>query len=237
MTLHDGTRPYIEITAPSIARIHDYLLGGNNHFGADRQAAEELKLTIPRITESVRDNRAFLRRTVRHLAARMGVRQFIDLSLCLPTQGSTHEIAQAANPDARVVYVNSDAATVLLSRALLTGQPGAAVVLGDLHAPDSIFGSPALRSLIDLDRPTAVLLLALLHLLEDPMAVVAHVLELLAPGGYLVIAEASSQPEVERYLTRARVLTPGVVDVREWRPELDVASPDTQKLLPWAAAA
>ncbi|MFE3452481.1 SAM-dependent methyltransferase [Nonomuraea sp. NPDC059194] len=245
MTEHNGTCPYIDITVPSIARIHDYLLGGKDHFGADRQAAEELKLTIPRITESVCDNRAFLRRAVRHLATRMGIRQFIDIGLGLPTQGNTHEVAQDANPDARIVYVGQDRMAVTHSRALLARRPGVAAALGNPRDPDSIFASRELHRLIDLDRPTAVLLVAVLHCLEDPLPIVARVRELIAPGSYLAIAEADSPLEVEHYFTGMQLLNPGIVDVRVWRPELDVAGPSTlplfhggvgHKPLPWAVA-
>ena len=55
-----------------------------------------------------RDNRAFLGRAVHYLAADAGIRQFLAIGTGRPTQGNVHEVAQAANPDSRVVYADND---------------------------------------------------------------------------------------------------------------------------------
>jgi hypothetical protein len=54
------------------------------------------------------ENRKFLRRAVRYLAAEAGITQFLDIGTGLPTQGNVHQVAQAVNPAARVVYVDND---------------------------------------------------------------------------------------------------------------------------------
>jgi hypothetical protein len=56
----------------------------------------------------VRANRQFLVRAVRFLAAERGVRQFLDIGTGLPTVRNTHEVAQEAAPDARIVYADND---------------------------------------------------------------------------------------------------------------------------------
>jgi hypothetical protein len=90
------------------ARVHNYWLGGNDNYAADREAAEQAIAANPGIIADVRANRAFLTRAVRYLAAEAGVVQFLDIGTGLPTAGNTHEVAQEADPRARVVYVDND---------------------------------------------------------------------------------------------------------------------------------
>ncbi|WP_239108008.1 SAM-dependent methyltransferase [Microbispora siamensis] len=62
-----------DVTRPNVARMYDYYLGGKNHFPADRAAAERIiELSHGYVREAVRENRAFLGRAVRHLAAECG---------------------------------------------------------------------------------------------------------------------------------------------------------------------
>jgi hypothetical protein len=56
----------------------------------------------PEAFVQTRSNRAFLRRAVRALVD-AGVRQFLDLGSGVPTVGHVHEIAQRADPTARMV--------------------------------------------------------------------------------------------------------------------------------------
>jgi hypothetical protein len=63
---------------------------------------------MPSTRFAARANRAFLGRAVRYLAAEAGIRQFLDIGCGIPAVGNTHEIAQAAAPDSRVVYVDND---------------------------------------------------------------------------------------------------------------------------------
>jgi hypothetical protein len=90
------------------ARIYNYWLGGKDNYAADREAAGEAIAANPGIVTDVRANRAFLARAVHYLAAECGVRQFLDIGTGLPTASNTHEVAQAAAPAARVVYVDND---------------------------------------------------------------------------------------------------------------------------------
>ena len=99
------------------ARVYDYWLGGKDNFEADRIAGEETIAAYPAIRASARANRAFLARTVRYLTAEAGIRQFLDLGTGLPTASNTHEVAQAADPAARVVYVDNDPIVLVHARA------------------------------------------------------------------------------------------------------------------------
>src|SRR6266540_1245028 len=109
----------IDTSVPNGARIYDYMLGGKDHFQADEAAAEQMIAANPAAPRTARANRAFLGRAVRFLAEDAGIRQFLDLGTGLPTQQNVHEVAQAAAPDARVVYVDYDPVVVMHARALL----------------------------------------------------------------------------------------------------------------------
>jgi hypothetical protein len=138
----------INTGVPNPARIYDYFLGGKDNFPADREVADQVLAIAPVARDVVEDNRAFLRRVVRHLAGEAGIRQFIDLGSGLPTRGNVHEIAQEVAPDARVVYVDNDAMVVTHSRALLAGDNTVAIQ-ADLREPEAIVGHPEVRELID----------------------------------------------------------------------------------------
>jgi hypothetical protein len=105
-------------------------LGGKDNFAADREAADRQARAIPQLPLLARENREFLRRAVRFLAGQ-GISQFLDIGSGLPTNENVHEVAQRANPDARVVYADIDPVVVNHAQALLSGQRVAAV-RGDL---------------------------------------------------------------------------------------------------------
>src|SRR5277367_6317157 len=101
----DGGRRRIDTSVAHSARVHDYWLGGKDNFAADRTAGDAVMAAYPGIVASVRANRAFLARVVRFLAAEAGITQFLDIGTGVPAADNTHEVAQAATPAARVVYV------------------------------------------------------------------------------------------------------------------------------------
>ncbi|MFD9357716.1 SAM-dependent methyltransferase [Streptomyces sp. NPDC060031] len=185
--------PGIDISVPSVSRIYDYYLGGSHNFEVDRQAARRAMEFMPGLPKIMQANRAFMRRAVRHAVAE-GVTQFLDIGSGIPTFGNVHEIAQAASPEARVVYVDHDPVAVAHSQAVLAGQDRTAVVAADLRKPRDILGAPEVARLLDLDRPVALLMVAVLHFLEDaddPYALVAELRDALAPGSMLVLTHAS----------------------------------------------
>jgi hypothetical protein len=182
----------INTGVPNPARIYDYLLGGKDNFPADREIAEQMLAIAPVAREVVEDNRKFLRRAVEVLAD-AGARQFIDLGSGLPTQGNVHEIAQAAAPGSRVVYVDNDPMVVAHSRALLAVDNTVAIE-GDLRQPDKVLGHPEVRELIDFGQPVALLLLAILHFVpddEDPFGIVARYRDALPAGSHLAISHGT----------------------------------------------
>ncbi|HUN35346.1 MAG TPA: SAM-dependent methyltransferase [Trebonia sp.] len=237
-----------DTTVAHQARMYDYLLGGKDHYAADREAVEAWLKVDPSLATSCRANRAFLGRAVRFLAGEAGIRQFLDIGTGIPTSGNTHEVAQAIAPESRVVYVDYDPIVLAHARALLTSETGGATeyIDADLRDTDRILAQA--RTVLDFSRPVAVTLLAILHVIsdaDDPHAIVAKVMDALPSGSYLVVSHAGSdlldrqtldsvedivtqlvhlQPgfrsreEVGRFFAGTDLVEPGLVRVEQWRP-------------------
>ncbi|SHE53785.1 SAM-dependent methyltransferase [Streptoalloteichus hindustanus] len=243
----------IDLARPSAARVYDYYLGGSHNFAVDRELAAEAVQLWPDLPRIMRTNRAFLRRAVRYCLA-SGIRQFLDLGSGIPTVGNVHEVAQAVDPGCRVVYVDLDPVAVVHSRAILPREGRTAVVHGDLRDPDAVLAAPAVRELLDPDEPLALLMVAVLHFVQDaddPAAVVARYAEEMAPGSHLVLSHAThegrperaephqrlyartrtpmrmrSHAEVAALLDGFELVEPGLVPLPRWRPEVGDAADD-----------
>ncbi|WP_189157295.1 SAM-dependent methyltransferase [Lentzea pudingi] len=182
----------IDLERPSVARVYDYWLGGAHNFAADRAVGQKTLEIMPELRGVVLNHRAFLRRAVRHLLGR-GVRQFLDLGSGIPTVGNVHEIAQAADPEARIVYVDLDPVAVAHSLSLLGGNDHVSVLHADVRDPAGVLASDEVDKQLDFDEPVAVLMIALLHFVpdeEDPWAVVGGYRDRLAPGSFLAVSHA-----------------------------------------------
>ncbi|XHM95827.1 SAM-dependent methyltransferase [Peterkaempfera sp. SMS 1(5)a] len=230
----------------SVARIYDAMLGGVHNFAIDREALAAFTAIDPQVRSLARANRAFLGRAVRFLVD-AGVRQFLDLGSGIPTQGNVHEVAQAAAPDARVVYVDNDPVAVAHSASLLADTPGAGIVNGDIRQPKEVLASPRLRELIDFDQPVAVLMITILHFIteeEGPEDLVAAYRDALPAGSWLALTHATDddRPDTAAAVgklyrskatapvtarSRGRIqglfdgfdlVAPGLVHVPLWRP-------------------
>jgi S-adenosyl methyltransferase len=176
------------------ARVYDYWLGGKDNFPADRALAELMIQAIPNMRAMAAANRAFLGRAVRYLAAEAGLRQFLDIGTGIPTSPNVHEVAQAAAPEARVVYVDNDPIVLAHARALLNSQDAGetAFIMADLRDPRSILDHPTLAATLDLSQPVGVLLVALLMYFRDtdspsPFEMVATLMDRMPSGSYLAI--------------------------------------------------
>ncbi|RDG35166.1 SAM-dependent methyltransferase [Streptomyces corynorhini] len=238
----------IDISMPSVSRIYDYYLGGSHNFEVDREAARKAMGFMPGLPTIMKSNRAFMRRAVR-FALDEGVTQFLDIGSGIPTFGNVHEVAQRANPDAKVVYVDHDPVAVAHSRAVLEDNPRATVVNADLRRPAQLLKSPEM-DLLDLDRPVALLLNFVLHFLQDrddPYGAVAELRDALAPGSLLVLTHAShhgvplpeetadravavyeeirnplvmrTREQTNRFFDGFETVRPGLVSMPHWRPD------------------
>jgi hypothetical protein len=234
--------PGFDPAKPNVARIYDYLLGGEEHFAADRHAAQRLIAELPNAPLVARANRVFLAAAVRRVA-REGVAQYLDIGAGLPTSPSVHECARAVIPAARVVYVDNDPVAVTHARALLATGDGAIAIEGDARRPGVILTDPRLAALIDLSEPMCVLLVSMLHFVtpEEADMIVGTFRHRMAPGSYLVISQGEAKDpdlregiqnaygretiltarpaaEIAAYFDGFDLLPPGLVPVADWPP-------------------
>ncbi|MDQ1289359.1 MAG: hypothetical protein QG622_2925 [Actinomycetota bacterium] len=197
-------RSAVQRPDPHLARVYAYLLGSKDGFAADRELAEKLKKTAPWIVGSVRANRAFLLDSVRRLAEE-GVTQFLEIGSGLPVDPNVHDVVHAVRPDARVVYVDNDDVVLANARALMAPDDRVSVIKGDLWSPREILEDVAELPGIDLDRPVALLLVAILHFVTDDVsaaAIVATFAADLCPGSYIVISQTSAENDARGRATR-----------------------------------
>jgi S-adenosyl methyltransferase len=183
-------------SVPSVARIYDFFLGGKDNFASDRAAAERILKAEPESARVARQNRAFLGRVVQFLVKERGIRQFLDVGSGLPTAGNVHEVAQAAAPESRVVYVDNDPVVLSHSRALLNSTPEGrcGYIQSDLRDTRTITRGAA--EILDLTKPVAVLFTALLHFIpdqDDPWGITGRFMEAVPAGSYLALSHATPE--------------------------------------------
>lgn len=240
--------PELDITRPSVARVYDAILGGKDNFAVDRAVAERAMDAAGDGGRGARLNRAALGRAVRFMAAE-GVTQFLDLGSGLPTAQNTHQIAQAINPAAKVVYVDNDPSVYIHGQALLADDKSTRVVLGDVREPQALLAMPQVRDFLDFGRPVGLILNAVIHHVlddEDPYGIVESYKRALAPGSYMQFthfadesAEAKAneavlkqalgrgqvrgRAEITRFFEGLDIVEPGIVYLSLWRPDEPVA--------------
>ncbi|MBO1335445.1 SAM-dependent methyltransferase [Streptomyces sp. VRA16 Mangrove soil] len=238
-------RDRIDTTRPHPARVYDALLGGRNHYPVDRAVTLKALERNPRGYLDVRHNRDFIRRAVLHLTREQGVHQFLDIGTGLPTSPNVHEIAQSVVPGARVVYVDHDPVVLAHARALLNGGPEGrtAYLDADLRDPATILAGA--RATLDMERPVALGLAAILHFVEDAAAygIVAELVAALAPGSAVFLSHLTADLNPEQVLPGLKAtgldftlrsreeflrfftdnglapVDPGVTPVHRWRPD------------------
>ncbi|MYW06684.1 SAM-dependent methyltransferase [Streptomyces sp. SID3343] len=253
----DWAPPEIDTTKPHSARMYDYFLDGKTNFPVDRLAAEQTLAAVPHARTAARANRAFMLRAVDRLA-RLGVRQFLDIGTGIPIEGrNTHDAAQQVTSDARVVYVDNDPIVLAHARALLSSHPDGATAYidADVHDPDAILADPSLTETLDLDRPLALLMIAILHFVPDedkPTDVLRRLTDRIPSGSYLALShltgdfdpvtttggvaayrragirmQVRSRAEVAALVPDGwELLEPGVELVSHWHPESEADLPD-----------
>jgi hypothetical protein len=242
----EAQRSAIDTTVPHSARVWNYLLGGQDHYPVDRSAGDMVLQVFPGMAALTRQSRLMLARVVKHLAGEVGIRQFLDIGTGLPTANNTHEVAQDAAPESRIVYVDNDPLVLVHAQALLTSTPEGACdyIEADLRDPEVILREAA-RTL-DFTRPTALMLMGILGLVEDfdqAPSIVSTLLAALPSGSYLAVYDGAdtdpayvaaiqrynsgsgavpytprSPEQISRYFDGLELLPPGVVTVSQWRP-------------------
>lgn len=238
---------YFDTTRPHSARMYDYYLGGKDHYQVDKDAAEKVKGVFPSVGLAARVNRAFMHRATRYVAGE-GVRQFLDVGTGIPTAPNLHQVAQEIAPDARIVYVDNDPLVLAHARALLNGTEDGCIeyVDADVTTPDKILSAQGLE-ILDLRKPVAVSLVALLHFIPDhqkPREIIDTLMGAVPSGSFLVLSHATTDfdpvtfAEIERiyrdgcmdtqfrrrdefaeFFTGLELIEPGIVVPHQWWPD------------------
>ena len=247
----DSSAPKIDTSVPQSARIWNYWMGGKDNYAVDRAAGDAYVKAFPGIVVLAKQSRQFLIRAVRYLATDAGIRQFLDIGTGLPTMQNTHEVAQAAAPDARIVYVDNDPLVLVHARALLTNttpEGVTAYVDADLHNPEQILADA--RNVLNFNLPIAVMFMGVLGHVTDgdeARSIVSRVLAGVPSGSYLVMYEGTNTSEAfdeaqqeyddtgaepyklrtpqefGRFFDGLELVEPGLVPLSLWRP--DTADP------------
>ncbi|MCY1143659.1 SAM-dependent methyltransferase [Actinoplanes sp. Pm04-4] len=234
---------------PHPARVYNFLLGGDVFFEADRIAAEQGMKSNPASRVPPRENRAFLRRAVRYLAAEQGIDQFLDIGTGIPSAPNVHHVAEAVHPAARVVYVDHDPIVLAHAQGLLDGDPAGVTdfVQADLLRPAAILAAPQVRAVLDFDRPIGLLLVAVLHFVgddQDPYGIVRALTDALPPGSFVALSHLTgdfapeswaavteiyrrqsvtmrvrSRAQIEGFFDGLELVDPGLRVLTRWRPE------------------
>jgi S-adenosyl methyltransferase len=227
--------------------MYDYFLGGYHNFAVDRQAADAAVALYPDFPLVMQANRAFLRRAVKYLLA-LGVHRFLDIGSGIPTVDNTHQVARRADPDACVVYVDSDPIAVAHSSALLRGESNAMIVQADAVNHQELLSQPTVRQLLAAGEPVGLLMVFMLHfVLDDELAyaMVRNLTDALPSGSYVVISHGTDEDvpaevrdqllrlyrgttnpvrvrrrgEFARFFEGLELVEPGITYVASWRPE------------------
>ena len=249
----DWIPPGADLSRPSAARIYDYLLGGAHNLAADRAVAQKLEAIQPQVATVARRNRAFLRRVVRFMLEQ-GIRQFLDLGSGIPTVGNVHEVAQAVDPAAKVVYVDYEPVAVAHSLMLLKDNPHAGAFEADATDTAAVLGSGPVNDLLDLTQPVGLLAITLGHYLPDVSRIFATYRDALAPGSHLALTHLTndfailrdpkiaetmrstqdsiyprSRDEVLALFDGFELVEPGLTTSANWRPDRLAAVVDPEE--------
>ena len=243
-----ASSPEIDTSMSHSARVWDYWLGGKDNYPVDRQVGDRISALLPDIVKHARADRMFLGRAVRFLTGEAGIRQFIDVGAGLPTVDNTHEVAQRVAPECRIVYVDNDPLVLVHARALLSSTPQGATgyVHADLRDPGDVLAGAA--KTLDLTRPVAIMMLAVLwHVQGDQEVrqIIGRLMGAVPSGSYLAVAHPTlgvtgdkmaaairywndhgtppgrhrTPAELAALLKGLELVEPGVVSSTRWRPE------------------
>jgi O-methyltransferase involved in polyketide biosynthesis len=238
--------PSVDTSRPSAARAYDYFLGGAHNFQADRDFAEHAKKIAPSVPNVTRLNRSFLRRAVR-LYLDSGIRQFLDLGSGIPTVGNTHEIADVAGIEARVVYVDNEPVAYHHAQHMLAGREDVTIIRQDMRDVAAVVDHPETRRLLDFDQPLGLLVVGVLLYLPDPQPaeLIRAYRQHLAPGSLVAVSTLTDEhasPDLRAEVDRMcdayaqagePVYRRDHAQILEWFDGLDMVDPGLVTLPQW----
>jgi O-methyltransferase involved in polyketide biosynthesis len=231
----------IDATRPSVARVYDYWLGGKDNFASDREMGARMAEVNPALPQLVRHNREFICAAATR-AATAGISQFLDLGSGLPAHPAVHEAVREVIADARVCYVDIDPVAVLHGKALLARGQGLAAVQADLTKPQTVLEDPQVRAVIDMSRPVAVILAAVLHFLsaDSAAAMCARYMSRAAQGSWLILScghyeDRELARRLQQAATHARFWNHDAADLASMLAGLEPVGPGVCEVRRWVA--
>jgi O-methyltransferase involved in polyketide biosynthesis len=231
----------IDVTRPSVARVYDYWLGGKDNFASDRDMGGRMAEVNPALPQLVRHNREFICAAAARAAA-AGISQFLDLGSGLPAHPAVHEAVREVIPDARVCYVDIDPVAVLHGEALLARGEGLAAVRADLTEPETVLANPQVRAVIDMSRPIAVILAAVLHFLpaDSAAAVCARYMSRATRGSWLIVSSGHYEDKelagrLQQTATHTRFWNHDAADLASMLAGLEPVGPGVCEVRRWVA--
>lgn len=151
---------------PALSRVYNGAAGGASTTAVDRGLLERVFALMPGYRYFAMANLGFARQAVSDFVDD-GITQILDLGCGMLTPQSSHHVAHAKNPDVRVAYVDLDPVVVAHVLGGTEGDERVAVLRADVADADAVLDDPAVRAVLDLDRPVGVLAAAVLHCLTD----------------------------------------------------------------------
>ena len=155
-----------------------------------------------------------------------------------------------------MVYVDNDPMVLSHAKAVLAENPLTAVADGDLRDPAGIIGHPVVRAHLDWSRPIGLLLSGVMHQITDyeqPARLTGELIGALPSGSYVFIhhlldLDVPGVVQLKEFMTRAfgraefrtldgvrelfcglELVEPGLVRVRDWRPDGALATGEDEQ--------
>lgn len=209
----------IEVAQP--ARVDDYLNGGKDNFGVDRETIRRMTAMLPGGAESARATaraaRAFWVRVVRYLTAEAGMRQFLSMGTRIPNADNFHQVAQAIDPSCRFVYMAIDPTALARAHELRGPNEGTvAFINAELRDARKILRHAG--ATLDLEQPVALLFPAVLPFIpryRTAHRLVRSLTDGVPAGSYVAISHhandiraeelAAANREIERMVAEGKM--------------------------------
>ena len=238
-----------DTTKPNIARMNDYLLGGKDNFAADRQVAERLLAIAPEMKTVMAENRLFLGRAVRYLAGQGIRQFFDIGAGLPTQQNSHEVARAVAPDARMVYVDNDPVVRSHCEAILASDDHTEVVPGDILHPEEIIADRRVQRVIDFDEPVAVLICGALHFIpnSDDPFKAVARLRDMLPSGSHLALTHAifgdkprsvdevgeifrevsgSTAPvgprpcdEVLRFFEGFELVDPGLVFVRQWRPD------------------
>jgi SAM-dependent methyltransferase len=204
-TSEEAVPTYIDVSKASVARVYDAFLNGKDNYEIDREVLRRIQQVAPEATQLGWDNREFLIRASRFIAAQTGITQYLDLGSGLPTAENTHQIVQRLDPESTVVYVDNDPVVLAHGRALLEENDRTHLIGADIFKPSQVLENEVVHKYLDFSEPIALYQCGTMHHYtgERYAEIMQEYVDALPSGSYVALSHFYD-PETDEFSPLAR---------------------------------